>query len=158
GTLPFAANEILDKNKAHVVTYDLQSFFWLTYLLYCNYMGAFNNRCNWRVELAANEKQFQNPKSSAVTALSTSNVDLSSPTVTSSSYGITSFAVVPSLDVSKASVTAHSSTFIGAFPFPSPVLASSLTFTLSSEPSSIPPLTASPISTTSIAALDPCSR
>ncbi|KAG2138391.1 hypothetical protein DEU56DRAFT_736449, partial [Suillus clintonianus] len=40
GTLPFAANEILDEKKDHAAAYDLQSFFWLAYLLCFNCQGV----------------------------------------------------------------------------------------------------------------------
>ncbi|KAG1868539.1 hypothetical protein F4604DRAFT_1682186 [Suillus subluteus] len=145
GTPPFAANEILDEKKDHAAAYDLQSFFWLAYLLCCNCQGAFNNHHNWCAEIAANEKRPQRQKTSAITTSSTSNVDLLSPAVVSSSDGTTASAAV------------HSSTSISTFPSPSPVLVSSLTVTLPSVPSSVPSLTASSTATTSIAALDPMS-
>jgi hypothetical protein len=46
GTLPFISNAVL-QGCAHEAFSDLESFFWLAYLITCNCDGPFNKRRDW---------------------------------------------------------------------------------------------------------------
>jgi hypothetical protein len=50
GTLPFESNQSL-KGEPVEYHHDLQSYFWLAYLIICNCAGPFNMRRDWRKEM-----------------------------------------------------------------------------------------------------------
>jgi hypothetical protein len=50
GTLPFESNQSL-KGEPVEYHHDLQSYFWLAYLIICNCAGPFNTRRDWNKEM-----------------------------------------------------------------------------------------------------------
>jgi hypothetical protein len=54
GTLPFESNQSLMGEPVEY-HHDLQSYFWLTYLITCNCAGPFNMRRDWNEEIARDQ-------------------------------------------------------------------------------------------------------
>ncbi|KAG1854300.1 hypothetical protein F4604DRAFT_1686137 [Suillus subluteus] len=90
GTPPFAANEILDEKKDHAAAYDLQSFFWLAYLL------CYGTTASAAVHSSTSISTFPSPSPVLVSSLTVTlpSVPSSVPSLTASSTATTSIAAL----------------------------------------------------------------